>query len=392
MPSSSRFSGFYNLDIDERQQALARFFGVDVELVKPLRVGGGFSLAQAEQMAENVVGIFALPLGIGCNFRINGREMLAPMVTEEPSVIAGASNAARLLRQGEGIGATADRPIMTGQLQVMGVPDLEHALAMLQENQARLLAKANLGRERLIAAGGGAEEIELRVIPEIEGMLVVHLYAHVADAMGANVINSMLEAIADDVAHFSRGEVVLRILSNLCDRRLVRARGSIPFAWLERDGFTGAEVAERVEQASRFAEIDPYRAATHNKGIMNGVDAVLLATGQDFRAAEAGVHAYAARSGRYRAASTWRRAGDALVGELEIPLAVGTVGGITSAHPVVRRLLEWTGCARASQLAELAAAVGLAQNLAAILALSTEGIQRGHMQLHARKQALLRPD
>ncbi|MCA9522988.1 MAG: hydroxymethylglutaryl-CoA reductase, degradative [Myxococcales bacterium] len=388
---SSRISGFYKQTVAERQASLAQFLGQSIDNVRQLGDGAGFGIEIADVLVENAVGVFGLPLGIACNFRVNGRDRLVPMVIEESSVIAAASNAARLLRNEEqGIVAEASAPVMIGQLQVMDIPDIERGSQRILADKERLIELANRTRPTLLARGGGARDLVVRVLHSKDhgSMIVVHLHVDVCDAMGANIINTMMEALAPEVEELSSGRVYLKILSNLTDLRTVRVRGAVPVARLSRPEMDGVEVAQRIERASVFAEVDPYRAATHNKGIMNGIDAVLLATGQDFRAVEAGAHAYAARSGQYSSLSRWRYRDGALHGEMELPLAVGIVGGITRVHPIVQRLMEWMGIREAAELAEMTAAVGLAQNLAAILALSTEGIQRGHMSLHARNIAI----
>lgn len=386
---NSRLKGFYRQSISDRRAELARFLGQPADVIQQLEDGAGFSVELADHLVENAIGIFALPLGVACNFRINGRDWLIPMVTEESSVIAAASHAAKLLRSGDGIIAEATEPVMIGQLQLLNAANIDAATEAVETNSERLVAIANETKERLVRLGGGARSLVVRKIDcELGPMLVMHLHVHVVDAMGANIVNEMMERLAPHVEALTGGEVHLRILSNLSDQRTVTVRGEVPVEMLTKGSLSGLEVAQRVEKASIFAEVDPYRAATHNKGIMNGVDAVLLATGQDFRAVEAGAHAFAARNGRYSSLSRWRCVDGMLRGEMELPLAVGTVGGLTKLHPTVKRLLEWMELGSAADLAKLTAAAGLAQNLAAILALSTEGIQRGHMSLHARNVAL----
>ena len=388
---TSRLAGFYKLPVEERLRQVQRFANLSEEEVDTLRGVDLERLAAADKMIENVGGLFHLPVGFAANFRVDGHDVLVPMVIEEPSVVAASSNAARMMRGGRGIVTETTAPIMIGQIQLCDVPDLEAGRAAILGQRERLIALANEGHSRLIARGGGARDLEVRVFAETEigPMLVVHLYVDVCDAMGANLVNSMAERLAPEVEDLSGGGAFLRILSNLSDRRLVTVEGRIPFAMLDRPsmGWSGAEVAERVVRASVFAEVDPYRAATHNKGIMNGVDAFLLATGQDWRAVEAGAHAYAARDGRYTAMAIWRTEGDALVGRMTMPMQVGVVGGVTKVHPVVRVLLKVVEARTAADIGRIAVSVGLAQNLAAILALATEGIQRGHMSLHARNIA-----
>lgn len=388
---SSRLSGFYRLNIDDRLQSLKRFAELNDHDIELLRRTDALPMASADRMIENVAGIFSLPVGFAPNFRVDGRDVIVPLVVEEPSVVAACSNAAKLLRSGLGIETDTTDPIMIGQVQICELPDPDSARAAIEHAAPRLLAKANATNPRLVERGGGARRIEARVFPHtaVGPMLVVHLYADVRDAMGANLINTMVESIAAECHELTGGDICLRILSNLADERLVRAVGRVPLAMLERLdlGLDGTTVADRIVKASVFAEVDPYRAATHNKGIMNGIDSFLIATGQDWRAVEAGAHAFAARAGRYTALATWRREGDNLVGRIAVPMQVGTVGGVVTVHPTVGVLLKIAGTRTADQLGRLATAVGLAQNLAAILALATEGIQRGHMSLHARNIA-----
>jgi len=390
MPSS-RVSGFYNWPLQERLEWVAQWAGLTEEEVAALQGEAGLSAGQADRMIENVVGRYALPLGIALNFQVNGRDVLVPMVIEEPSVVAGASFAARLARAGGGFRAGATLPEMIGQIQVLDVPDLAAAAAALVTERDRILAAASEVDPVLQRLGGGARDLIVRVLPETPAgpMLVVHLVYDVRDAMGANAVNTACERLAPLIAEITGGRVGLRILSNLADRRLAWAECSISAAALAFDGFAGEQVARGIMEAWAFAAADPYRAATHNKGILNGIDAVALATGQDWRAIEAGAHAYAARSGRYTSLSTWRLDGEGnLVGRLELPLAVGIVGGATRAHPTARVALKILGVQTARELAEVMAAVGLAQNLAALRALATEGIQKGHMALHARQVAI----
>ncbi len=351
----------------------------------------GLEVAQADRMSENVVGTFGLPLGVAVNFLVNDRDYLVPMAIEEPSVVAGASHAAKLVREGGGFEAEVSSSLMIGQIQVLRLDDLEGARRRLLVEQERLLALANEQDPVLVSMGGGARELEIRLFPETPAgpALVLHLILDCRDAMGANAVNTAVEAIAPLVAEITGGQVVLRILSNLADKRLARARATVPAGVLGVDGLEGPEVVRRIVQAYSLAAVDPYRAATHNKGIMNGIDAVLIATGNDWRAVEAGAHAYAARSGQYTSLSTWDADSDGnLVGMLELPLAVGTVGGATRVHPGAGVALKVLGVGTAQELAEVIVAVGLAQNLAALRALATEGIQRGHMELHARSIAI----
>jgi hydroxymethylglutaryl-CoA reductase len=345
----------------------------------------------AERMIENVIGVYGLPLGIAANFQLNGRDYLIPMAIEEPSVVAGASFAARLVRDGGGFQTQSDEPLMIGQVQILDIADPHAARFRLLAAKQEIMALANRQDPVIIKLGGGARDLEVRVLENtpVGAMLVAHLIYDVRDAMGANTINTALEAIAPLLARISGGRTRLRILSNLADRRLARAKGVVPVASLAQEGFSGEDVAQGIVEAYAFAAADPYRATTHNKGIMNGVDALVIATGNDWRAIEAGAHAYAARGGRYTSLSRWERdASGNLVGSLEMPMALGIVGGATKVHPTAKLALKILGVQSARELAEAAVALGLAQNLAALRALAAEGIQRGHMALHARQVAL----
>jgi hydroxymethylglutaryl-CoA reductase len=402
MARSSRMSGFYTLAPSERRRLIAEWAGLSDEqasgLEELLRTPGGLTLEQADKMVENVAGIYGLPLGIATNFLVNGREVLVPMVIEEPSVVAGASFAAKLARSGGGFHVETTEPLMIGQMQVLELASPRTAAEQVLANKQRLLDLANSTDPVVVSLHGGARDIEVRVIEgsPVGPMLVVHLLYDCRDAMGANMVNTACEALAPLVAEMTGGRVNLRILSNLADRRLAKARCVVPVSELETQDLAGELVAQRIVEAYALAAVDPYRAATHNKGIMNGVDAVVMATGNDWRAIEAGAHAFAARDGVYRSLSTWEfRAADpaagrqaALVGTLELPMAVGTVGGATRVHPLARFALQLLGVRSARELAEIIASVGLAQNLAAIRALATEGIQKGHMALHARQIAI----
>ena len=342
-------------------------------------------------MVENAVGIFALPIGIGLNFVVNSREVLVPMAIEEPSVIAGASFMARLARAGGGFVARTSAPEMIGQMQILDLTDVYVARHLLLENKERLLSETAGIDPLLQKLGGGPRDLEVRVIDEspIGPFLVLHLIYDVRDAMGANAVNTAVERLAPTVEAITDGRVHLRILSNLADRRLARADCTIPLGELAFGDFSAEQVRDGIIAAWAFAVADPYRAATHNKGIMNGVDAVVIATGNDWRAVEAGAHAYAARNGRYTSLSTWGKDDQGnLVGSLEMPMAVGIVGGATRVHPAARAALKLMDIHSASELAEIIVSVGLAQNLAALRALATEGIQQGHMSLHARQVAI----
>ena len=397
---SSRLSGFYQMSVAERVAIVARWADLTPEEVNLLH--NGLGVAQADKMVENVVGRYALPLGIGANFLVNGKEYLIPMVVEEPSVVAAVSYAAKLARTGGGFLAGSTPPVMIAQVQLLGVADMAAAEAAILAARAELLALADTSPS-ITARGGGPVDIEVRRLPvtPTAPMLVVHLLFDTRDAMGANAVNTAAEAIAPVLERLSGGRALLRILSNLTDRRRAWAEVTIPAAAFSTIDFAGADVIEGIAHANAFAVADPYRAATHNKGILNGIDAVAIATGNDWRAIEAGAHAYAARDGQYRALTDWRVVSGAgsegrgapsaelsLYGRLELPLAVGTVGGATRAHPAAQVALKILGVSGAQELAEVMAAVGLAQNLAAIRALATEGIQRGHMALHARQMAV----
>ena len=391
---TSSISGFYRLSMAERRARIGEIAGLDQAALSRLEAGQGLHDAQADRMVENALGVFGLPLGVCVNLQINGRDVLAPMVVEEPSVVAACSYAAKLLRAGGGVEATCSAPILVGQIQLLDVPDPVLAERAILGGEEELLALANQKHLRLRAAGGGARSLSVRPLPATGtdpcgDMLIVHIAVDVQDAMGANAVNSMCERIAPRLADLAGGRTALRILSNLADQRTVTVIGRVPFAALEGKGAgSGEQLAKRIEEASVFAERDPYRACTHNKGIMNGVDAVLIALGQDWRAVEAGAHAYAARSGRYTAMASWRAEDGHLVGRMTIPLAVGTVGGVASSHPVVPVARTVAGIEHATDVAELCAAAGLAQNLGALRALAAEGIQHGHMRLHARNIAV----
>lgn len=392
-PQGSRIPGFYKLSIDERVAELMRRAGLGPDDVRILGEGC-LAVTQADHMIENVVGTYSLPLGLGLNFQINGRDYLVPMCVEEPSVVAAASNAARMVREGGGFHAEADPPLMIAQVQLYDVPDTAAASAVIETEKASLIAACNAAAPNLVKRGGGTVDLEVRTLEESgpglagPGMLVVHLIVDCRDAMGANLVNSVAEAVADRLAALARGRFGLRILSNLADRRRVRVRCRVPISALSTDGFEAAEVRDGIVLASRFAELDPYRAATHNKGIMNGIDPVVLATGNDWRGVEAGAHAYAAHSGTYRPLAIWRAAEDgSLTGQIEVPMALGTVGGTLRVHPGARLALRILGVQSAGELGMVAAAAGLASNLAALRALATEGINRGHMSLHARSVA-----
>jgi hydroxymethylglutaryl-CoA reductase len=395
VPDGSRIPGFYKLGLAERRAEIAKKTGIGLDELTRAISSGGLDADTADSIVENVLGVYAMPFGVALNFRINGRDRLAPMVVEEPSVVAAASNAAKMVRAAGGFSAEMVEALMTTQVQLFDVPEPARAIEQLEKHASELLALGERAVPSLLERGGGPRAIEVRDLGHHS--IVVHVHVDCRDAMGANLVNSIAEAIGPRVRELVGGELGLRILTNLCDRRRVRASCRVHAADLgarlgagsepPRSGLEGHEVIDLVVQASRFAELDPYRAATHNKGIMNGVDAVVIATGNDFRAVEAGAHAFAARSGEYKPLAVWRRDGEDLVGELEMPLALGTVGGTLRVHPAARLALRIAGVNGAAELSELAASVGLASNLAALRALATEGIQRGHMSLHARAVA-----
>ncbi|ATB30873.1 hydroxymethylglutaryl-CoA reductase, degradative [Melittangium boletus] len=384
---SSRLSGFYRQTPEQRRSRLVESRWLSPEEAEACASLAGFDEACADSMVENVIGLHGLPLGLALNFIVNGQERLVPMAVEEPSIIAAASYAARLCSEAGGFQVTADEPITTAQVQLLDVPSLRQAEADLRARAAELLAEANSHLGPMCSRGGGARELEIRVLDATT--LVVHLHVDTRDAMGANLVNGLAERMAPRFVALTGGRAGLKILTNLADRRKVYVRASVPVGALVSEGFSeGAAVRDAILEAQLFAEMDPYRAVTHNKGVMNGVDGVLVACGNDWRAVEAGAHAYAARSGVYRPLTSWRRGpGGELQGLLEMPLPTSTVGGAARSHPGVLRALKLAGVTGALDLAGVAAAAGLATNLAALKALSTEGIQKGHMALHARRVA-----
>ncbi len=388
---SSRLPGLHRLAAVERLERVAEVAGLSDAERDLLTEGAGLDPLLAGQMIENSIGVFGLPLGIAPNFIVNGRELLVPLAIEEPSVVAALGNAARIFRDAGGFRADSDEPLMIGQIQLLDVADLEAARTAIERARDQILARADALAGSIVARGGGARDLDLRAYPQspVGPMLVVHIFIDCRDAMGANLVNSVCEGLAPLLESLSGGRANLRILSNLSDRRRARAYCALPAAELDGGGLDGLAIAKRITEASALAEIDPWRAATHNKGIMNGIDAVAIATGNDWRAIEAGAHAWAARDGSYRALSRWwLDENEILHGSLELPLAVGTVGGATRVHPLAAVALKILGVSSARELAEIMAAVGLAQNFAALRALATEGIQRGHMNLHARQLAL----
>lgn len=380
MSFTSRLSGFYRKDIPERVATLRREAGADDETCAFLLGGGGLSLSVADKMVENVVAIHGLPLGVALNFLVNDREVLIPMAVEEPSVVAAASNAARMVRASGGFHGEATPSLMTAQVQFDEVRECDVAAAQVLAHKSQLLRLGDESIPRMVERGFGCRDLEVRIIDRALGLFVVHVYVDVGDAMGANTVDTVAEALAEPIHELVGGTVGLRILSNLTTHRTVRAG-----CFVSDEALGGPEISDGIMRASRFADHDPHRAVTHNKGFMNGLDAAAVALGQDWRGIEAGAHAWAARDGAYRPLSTWRRVEGGLQGRCELPLAVGTVGGSTQAHDGVRAAFKLVGTASARDLSVVLASVGLASNLAALRALASEGIQRGHMRLHKRK-------
>ncbi|APC46886.1 hydroxymethylglutaryl-CoA reductase, degradative [Virgibacillus halodenitrificans] len=391
---TSRIPGFYNMTVEERRDLLKKLHSFTEEEIANLFSKEPLPAETADKMIENTIGTFPLPLGLGLNFLINGKEYVVPMAIEEPSVVASASYIAKIVRNAGGFTAEATDRVMIGQIQVVGCPDFEIAKESLLKEKEALIESANAAYPSMVARGGGADDLEVRVLNEdgdspYSKMLVVHVYVNTCDAMGANIINTMVESLAPTIESITKGKVYLRILSNYADKCLARAKCVIPPNLLETDGFSGEEVRDGVIHAFEFADSDPYRAVTHNKGIMNGIDPIVIATGNDWRAVEAGAHAYASRSGKYRSMTTWSvdEQGN-LVGELELPMSVGTVGGSIRVHPIAKTSLSILDVESAQELAQVIVSVGLAQNLGALKALVTDGIQKGHMALHSRSVAI----
>jgi hydroxymethylglutaryl-CoA reductase len=391
-PGSSRIPGFYKLSLDRRLEVLEAVAGqpVDVATRQALQ---GVDHDLLDRFVENAIGGFSLPFGVAVNVQVDGRDVLVPMAVEESSVVAAASNMARLARNTGGFQTEVVEDLMIGQIQILDLDDVTEAAAKIEARTAEIAALANAKDSKLVELGGGCVGIETRIFTAEEtgsgDVLVVHLLVNTLDAMGANVVNTMAESLAPWLEHLTGGRVGLRILSNLADRRRYVARCRIRHQDLSVGDLDGREVCRRIEEAAAFAHYDRYRAATHNKGIMNGVDPVVIATGNDWRAIEAGAHAWAARDGRYRSLSKWTvdEHGD-LHGELELPLQLGIVGGVTRLHPLARWSLQLMGIERGADLARIVVSVGLAQNLGALRALATEGIQKGHMRLHKQNQEL----
>ena len=390
----SQLPGFYKLSPAQRLAKLKEAAGLTEEEAAILKKAGPLPMESADIMIENVVGTTGLPFGIATNFRINGNDVLIPMAVEEPSIVAAASNVAKLCRPG-GFTATADEPVMIGQVQLVKIPDLQSAAKKILSKKTEILDLCNRQDSMLVSLGGGAKGLETHILQTPAGpMLIVHILVDVRDAMGANAVNTMCERASTLLEELTGGEARLRIISNLADKRLARAKAVWTSKALEESlkglGISGEEIVSRILEAYEFAAHSPHRAATHNKGIMNGIDAVVIATGNDFRAVEAGAHSYASISGRYLPLTRYSKTAEGdLLGEIELPIAVGTVGGTTRTHPVAKIALKILGTQKAQELAKILAAVGLAQNFAALRALATEGIQKGHMRLHAKNLAVL---
>ena len=387
----SNIKNMRNLSPQQRLAAVSKAINCNQDLLNDLKGEGSLPLKIADGMIENVVGRFELPLGIATNFQVNGKDYLIPMAVEEPSVVAAASHMAKLARMSGGFQAVSDRPIMRGQIQVMDLENLHSSKAKILEHKSELISAANEKDKTLADLGGGCEDLEVHLFQETPAgpMLIVHLLANVCDAMGANTVNTMAEHIAPLIEKLTDGRVRLRILSNLADKRLVTASVKLSASQFDTKNYSGNEVIKGIFEAASFAAVDPYRAATHNKGIMNGIDPIIVVTGNDWRAIEAGAHAFAARDGHYTSLTDWSISSNGdLLGKITLPMAVGLVGGATKTHPTAKAAIEVLGVKTATELGQVIAAVGLAQNLAALKALATEGIQRGHMILHARNIAV----
>ncbi|MFP5503476.1 MAG: hydroxymethylglutaryl-CoA reductase, degradative [Candidatus Sericytochromatia bacterium] len=391
---TSRLPGFYKLTMPERIEKLAETYELSVEDVEMLRSQGALTLVQADKMIENAVGIYSLPIGLGLNFMVNGKDYLVPMAIEEPSVVASASHIAKIVREAGGFQCEATERLMIAQIQVVGCADWGEAAEQVLEAKEALIDAANAVHPSMVARGGGCRDLKLRLLnDEAEStysqMLIVHLLVDTCDAMGANTVNTMAEALAPVIEDLTGGKVYLRILSNYTDQCMAKARCVIPPSLLATGEFSGEAVRDGVILAYEFADSDHYRAVTHNKGVMNGIDAVVMATGNDWRAIEAAAHAHAAKDGRYRSMTTWSKDAEGnLVGELELPMPIGTVGGSIGLHPMAQIAHKFLRVKTASELAQVIVATGLAQNLGALKALVTHGIQKGHMALHARSVAM----
>lgn len=385
MGKTSKISGFYKQSPEERLKIVCEFSGLTEEEASCIGATGALSLDAADRMVENLIGVMEVPMGVAVNFLINGRDYLIPMAIEEPSVIAAASNSAKMAREGGGFATSSTGPVMMGQIQAIGIKDPNGARLNILEKKEEIIKRANEVDPILVKFGGGAKDVEVRVIDTPQGkMVITHLVVDCRDAMGANAVNTMAETVAPYIEELTGGRVYLRIISNLADKRLMRAKAVFP-----KETIGGEEVVDGILAAYHFATGDPYRAATHNKGIMNGVSAAVLATGNDTRAIEAGAHVYASRSGVYRPLSCYEKnANGDLVATIEMPMAVGLVGGATKTNPIARAAVKILGVKSATEMGEVFAALGLAQNFAALRALATEGIQRGHMGLHSRNVAI----
>lgn len=384
---TSRISGFYRMSPEERLKIVKEFSGLTDEEAEILRQTGALEMEQVDRMIENVIGTMPVPFGVATNFLINGKDYLIPMAIEEPSVVAAASNAAKMARAGGGFTTSSTEPIMIGQIQLVDVKDPFGAKMSILQHKQKIIEMCNEKDPILIKLGGGVQDINVRVIDTMNGpMVITHLLVNTLDAMGANAVNTMAEAVAPYIEEITGGRVYLRIISNLAVFRLARAKA----VW-KKEEIGGEDVVDGIVEAYAFAAADPFRAATHNKGIMNGITAMVLATGNDTRAVEAGAHAYASYKGdHYGSLTAWEKNADGdLVGTIEIPLAVGLIGGATAVHPTAKAAVRILGVKTARELAEIMAAVGLAQNFGALRALATEGIQRGHMSLHARNVAVM---
>ncbi len=385
MERTSKLSGFYKLPVEERLKKIAQFADLNKEETEAISKTGSLPIETANNMIENVIGTYELPVGVACNFLVNNKDYLIPMVTEEPSVIAASSNSAKLIRESGGFVTNSTRPVMIGQIQFSGIKNIAHSRQIILENKKDLLDYAN-EQDILVRFGGGAKELEIRVVPtqNFGELLVVHLLVDCCDAMGANAVNTMCEAVSGKIKGLLKeGTVGFRIISNLATERIVRSRATI------KKDLLGSDTIDRILTGYEFAFNDPYRAATHNKGIMNGISAATLACGNDTRAIEAGAHSWAGITGKYLPLTKYEKDQDGnLCLSIELPLALGIIGGATRVHPIARANLKITGAKTATELAELFASLGLAQNFAALKAIATDGIQKGHMKLHARNIAM----
>ena len=385
MEKSSQISGFYKLPVAERVMKIKEMVGLTDEEAEAISNTGVLGEDLTDRMIENVVGTMALPLGIAMNFQINGKDYLVPMAIEEPSVIAAASNLAKVTRKQGGFHTSHSGSLMIGQIQLLGISDPYGTRARILQHKEDIMAKADACDPILVKFGGGARDVVVRVLETGSGpMVITHLIIDTKDAMGANAVNTMAEAVAPYIEEITGGKVVLRIISNLATYRVARA-----WAIFDKDELGGEDVVDGMIAAYHFASADPFRCATHNKGIMNGISAVVIATGNDFRAVEAGAHSFATVEGGYKPLTKWEKTSEGhLIGTIEVPMAVGLVGGATKVHPTARANVKILGIQSANELGEVMASVGLAQNAGALRALATEGIQKGHMRLHARNMAV----